>query len=109
MAQMVKAVKEDAKINFEIHVGYLHRLQQLLVYITGDKTEKDVELFKQIVESEDKTRLEHWMELTVFLTHFINDIETKAEQTGQIVDIDIDEYTKNVKNMVEKNLKPKKD
>ena len=109
MGQMIKAVKADAKINFDIHVGYLHRLQQLLVYITADKTEKDVELFKEITETKDKDRLEHWMELTVFLTHFINDIETKAEQTGQVIDMDVDEYTKKVKDMVNNNLKPKVD
>ena len=109
MGQMVKAVKEDAKINFDLHVGYLHRLQQLLVFVTAGKTDKDVELFKEIAEKKDKDRLEHWMELAVFLTHFINDIETKAEQTGQIVDIDIDDYTKKVKSMVDKNLTTKTD
>jgi hypothetical protein len=109
MAQMVKAVKEDAKMNIEVHVGHLHRLQQLVLFVSNGKTEKELQDFKTIIENKEKDRIEHWMELVIFLTYFIKLIEDKAEETGQLTEIDLDAYIEKVKNFTEQNTTPKKD
>jgi hypothetical protein len=109
MGQMVKAVKQDAKVNIEMTVGHLHRFQQLLLFVSNGKTEKELQHFKTIIENEEKDKIEHWMELVVFLTYFIKIIEDKAEETGQLTEIDLDAYVEKIKNFTEQNTTPKKD
>jgi tRNA A37 N6-isopentenylltransferase MiaA len=109
MGKMVSAVKADAKINIDVNVGHLHRLQQLLLMVTADKTEKELDLLKDVMEKKDKDRLEHWMELFFFLTYFINEIETKAEEQNQTTQIDIDTYAENIKKRMDKTFNLKTD
>lgn len=107
MGQKVAAFKSDGKVKFEITVGYLHRLQQIYMYILGSKNEEELKRFEEIIKAQDKEKIEHWMELSVFLTHFITSIEEQAETEGQITEIDMDDYIKNVKSITDPT--PEKD
>jgi hypothetical protein len=109
MGQMVSAVKADAKVNVEMTVGHLHRFQQLLIFVSNGKTEKELQDFKTIIENKEKDKIEHWMELIIFLTYFIKTVEDNAEKTGQLTEIDLDEYAQKIKNFTEQNTTPKTD
>ena len=86
----VKLFRHNAIIDIKIGTGFLQKLQQMLVFLTIDRTAEELETYRQLNE-ENQGFTEPWMDHLTTLSVLLKEIETKAEEQGFTYEGDIED------------------
>jgi hypothetical protein len=89
--ETITYIKKDALIPITIGTSFTSRLQQALIFLTDDKTESELEVFKRALT--DKIPLDGWMLHCETLALLIKEIEDSAIDKGMTEDKDIEVNT----------------
>ena len=88
----VKMIKKDAQITITVGTSFISDIQGILLSLLSDKTEEDINRFKEAMESfkNDKADFtEEWMKHVHIITSLLGEIQDVAEKTNQIVEKDL--------------------
>jgi hypothetical protein len=83
---IVKMFKQDAIIPIDIGPNFVRRIQQLLIFITADLPQEELDNFYELVKKGEQKFSEDWMEHVFTLTVLLGNIETVAEKNGMTYD-----------------------
>lgn len=85
--EKITFIKKNAVIPINIGASFISRLQQAMIFLTEDKTDEEVELFKKSLET--RSPLEGWMLHTETLALLIKEIEDSALNGGFTVEQEV--------------------
>ena len=83
---IVKMYNQDAIIPIDVGPGFIRRIQQLLIYITADLSQEELDNFYEMIRKGETKFTEDWMEHVYTLTALLGNIETIAEKNGMTYD-----------------------
>ena len=103
----IKMIKNDAIIKIEIGTEFLQKLQHLLLHITNDVSNEQLEEYKKLIEEKEELT-EEWMESLYTISVLLREIETKAIEQGFTYDIDANDLPKqdNIQSDLQSELQP---
>jgi hypothetical protein len=90
----IKMIKKDAQISITVGTPFISEMQGILLALLADKTEEDISSMKEFmpaVKNEEGEFPEDWMKHVYIITSLLNEIETTAEETNQVIEKDLDE------------------
>lgn len=86
----VKMLKKDALIPITVGSGFFQKLQSVLLYLTEERTDEELNLFKTLSEKGEEFP-EPWMDHLYTMIVIIKELETAAELNNMIVNSSIDD------------------
>ncbi len=87
MSQVVKVFKNDALIKIEVGVGFIRKLQDILMYFVTSVNQDQMLEYKNLIEN-SKPFTEPWMDHLTTITSLINHIEEKAIEQNLTDDVE---------------------
>lgn len=88
----VTMIKSDAVVNVSIGSAFLKKVQKLTIQIVSDRSEEEIEKFKELIQDETLEELpEQWMETLLVVNTLLRAIETEAVKSGQTYEKDVDD------------------
>lgn len=96
----IKMIKNDASAEIKISAGFLQKLQKVMFALVADKSDEEIQLFKQEIDSQKDnlvekqiwpTFSEEWMDNIFTITTIIGDVESAFIANGFVYDKEIDE------------------
>ena len=86
----IRMIKKDAVINISIGSSFFQKLQSILLYITEDKTDEELNQFKSLCEKKEEFP-EPWMDHLYTMIVIIKELENSAELNDMIISSSIDD------------------
>jgi hypothetical protein len=86
----IQMLKKDAQINITVSTGYLQKIQQMLIFLVGQRTEQEMETLKDLITSNATELPEEWMEHIALLSSLITTIEQQAISQGATYEVPVD-------------------
>lgn len=83
---IAKMYKQDAIVPIEVGPAFIRRIQQLLIFITADLPQEELDKFYEMVKNGEKEFNQDWMEHVYTLTALLGNIEVVAERNGMTYD-----------------------
>jgi hypothetical protein len=88
----VTMIKSDAVVNVAIGSAFLKKIQKLTVQIVSEKSEEEINKFKELIQDTSLEELpEQWMETLLIVNTLVRAIETEAINSGQTYEQDVNE------------------
>jgi len=88
----VKMIKKDAVISIAIGSGFFQKLQRILFYLTEERTDEELQLFKTYTEKNEDYP-EQWMENLHTIIVLLKELENSADKNNQVTTETINDTT----------------
>ena len=74
----VKMIKKDAQINIQIGVGFLQKLQTLLINLINEHSQEEIDQLNEKIRKGEIELEEEWMNNIITISILISNIEQEA-------------------------------
>jgi hypothetical protein len=88
----IQMIKKDAQINIQIGVGFLQKLQAMLVSLINEHSQEEINVLNESLKKGETENLqEEWMNNIVTISILISNIEQEAIKQGMTYSQSIEE------------------
>lgn len=93
----LKMIKKDASIPVTIGAGFFQKLQSVLLYLTEERTDEELNHFKTLSEKGEEFP-EPWMDHLFTMIILTRELENAAESNNMTVNSSIDDAINQLEN-----------
>lgn len=93
--ETVKMIKKDAIISINVGVGFLQKLHEMLAFLVAERTQEEIEQYRNLVNEITTEFPEPWMDHLYYVTSLIRNIEDEAVKQNMTYDKEVDTSIQN--------------
>lgn len=88
----IKMIKSDAQIPIVFGAPFIQRIQAIMLFLTETRSVEELNSFKELIEKKEELS-DPWMDHLQTIMILLQEIESSAEKTNQITEVDSDTIT----------------